>query len=110
MEEQKDNKEVKLGVVKNENQDNNPPKYSYDELNKFCSEFYRENQYLKQQLQQASNTLRTIDRLDYLIRIVEADKTTCNWHFSASFMENCIQEIETIMTPPAEEQNKEEEN
>lgn len=84
--------------------------YTKEELTDICNKLLQEREYYKQQLQQASNTLRTIDRLDYLIRIVEADKTTCNWHFSASFMENCIQEIETIMTPPAEEQNKEEEN
>ena len=85
-------------------------KYTYEELTNICNKLLQEREYLQQQLQQASVSLRTIDRLDYLIRIVEADKTTCNWHFSASFMENCIQEIETIMTPPAEEQNKEEEN
>ena len=84
--------------------------YTKEELTDICNKLLQEREYYKQQLQQASNTLRTIDRLDYLIRIVEADKTTCNWHFSASFMENCIQEIETIMTPPVEEQNKEEEN
>lgn len=83
-------------------------KYTYEELNDICNKLFQEREYYKQQLQQASNTLRTIDRLDYLIRIVEADKTTCNWHFSTSFMENVIQEIETIMTPPKEEENNKE--
>ena len=102
MEEQKDKKEVKLGVVKNDNQDNNPPKYSYEELNKFCNEFYRENQILKQQLQQANATIRMFNRLDYLLRVIEVSNKQERWHFSDDFMANCIKEIEEAMTIPEE--------
>ena len=102
MEEQKDNKEVKLGVVKNENQDNNPPKYSYEELNKFCNEFYRENQILKQQLQQTNATIRMFNRLDYLLRVIEINAKQNDWHFSDDFMANCIKEVEEAMTIPEE--------
>lgn len=85
-------------------------KYTYEELTNICNKLLQEREYLQQQLQQASASLRTIDRLDYLIRIVEADKTTGNWHFDPNFMEKCIQEIQEIMTPPVDEKETKEEN
>lgn len=103
MEEQKNTKEVKLGVVNGEKpQEKNPPKYSYEELNKFCNEFYNENQYLRQQLQQANATIRMFNRLDYLLRVIEVSNKQDRWHFSDDFMGECIKEVEKVMTIPEE--------
>ena len=110
MEEQKNNKVVKLETANKVNKaekEENPPKYSYDELKKFCDEFYQENQYLKQQLQQASTTLRMFNRLDYLLRVIEVNNSQGNWHFSDEFMTDCMKEVEAAMAAPekAEQEN-----
>ena len=100
MEEQK-NKEVKMGVVKGEN-DKNTPKYTYEQLNDICSKLFQENQYLRQQVQQAENTIRMFNRLNYLLKVVEVNNSQGQWHFSDDFMNDCMQEIEQAMTLPEE--------
>ena len=74
MEEQKKNsKEIKMNVPKKNTQDNNEeaPKYTYEQLKEIADKLFSENRYLKQQLYQASETIRMFNRLDYLFKVVE---------------------------------------
>ena len=65
----------------------------------------------EQQLNQASKVRNTFSRLDYLFRVVECDHNnkSNSVSFASEFVEQCIREIQDIMTVP-EEDNKGEEN
>ena len=104
MEEQKNKtKEIKMDADKE--------KLTYEQLNNACVQLSQENQYLKQQLNQASKVLNTFSRLDYLFRVVECDHNnkSNSVSFSVEFVEQCIKEIQEIMTVP-EEEDKSKEN
>lgn len=105
MEEQKNNgKEVKMQAVKGQ-QDNNQTQQelSYEDLKTAAIQLSKENQYLKVQLQEATDTLRTINRLDYLFKVLE--QGNC---FDKLFIDKCTDEIKKIMTPPEESENTKE--
>lgn len=114
MEEQKINgKEVKMQPVAGGKQDikeNPQEKLPYDKLKEVADSLWNENKYLKQQLQGASEALRSINRLDYLLRVVEIDHNNKinSVSFARDFVEKCINEIQKIMTPPVEEKKEEE--
>ena len=114
MEEQKLNsKEIKMQPMANGKQDNQEEaqeKLPYDKLKEIADSLWNENRYLKQQLQNASQTLRSINRLDYLFRVAELSaNASAQWQFNAEFISKCFEEIEKIMTIPEEEEAKEEE-
>lgn len=110
MEERKLNsKEVKMQPMAGSKQEEKQEKLSYDKLKEIADSLWNENRYLKQQLQGASESLRTINRLDYLFKVVEISANASSlWHFSDDFITNSIKEIEKIMTPPEEETKEEE--
>jgi len=99
MEEQKKGKEVKLNPKQKEDQ-----KLTYEQLSGVCNKLYQENQYLKQQLQQASETVGMFSRLDYLFKVVALAGKSSEYHFNGEFVAACIQEIEEAMTPPAKQE------
>lgn len=103
MEEQKKSKEVKL----NPKSKDGDQKLSYEQLSSVCNKLYQENQYLKSQLQQASETIGLFNRLDYLFKVVALSTKQSEYHFSNDFIATCFQEIEEAMTPPAKEEEKE---
>ena len=108
MEEQKNNgKEVKMQPVNGGNQGNNQEKISYEKLTDIANNLFSENRYLKQQLQQANEALRTINRLDYLLKIVELANNAGTYKFNSDFVVSSVEEIEKIMTPPLEEEKTE---
>lgn len=115
MEEQNKNKEIKLNTEEYSNKEDAPvaksEKLTYEQLNNACVQLSQENQYLKQQLNQASRVLNTFNRLDYLFRVVECDHNnkSNSVSFSAEFVEMCIKEIQDTMTLP-EEEDKDKEN
>ena len=98
MEEQKS----KFTVVKEENPKKEPEKLSYDKLKEVASKLFNENNYLKQQLQNASQTIGMFNRLNYLLKILEIENSAKQWHFNDDFIERCIAEIEQAMTLPEE--------
>lgn len=103
MEEQKNNgKVVNMGV--DHAQKESKEKLSYEELNNAAIQLSKENTYLRQHLQDATAELRMINRLDYLLKVVALSfKNTDNtYSFSPSFVQQCIEDIEKIMTPPEE--------
>lgn len=113
MEEQKLNsKEIKMQPMANGKQDNQEEtqeKLPYDKLKEIADSLWNENRYLKQQLQNASQTLRSINRLDYLFRVAElSSNASAQWKFTDDFVFKCFAEIEKIMTVPEEETKEEE--
>ena len=100
MEEQK-KKVVKMQPA---TKDERPEKLSYEQLEQIAHQLSEQARKLYSQLQQ-SNMTNMFKRLDYLFKVVE------NGHmFKQDFLENCIAEIEELMTvPEVEEDNKEEE-
>lgn len=112
MEEQNKNKEVKMGVVKNENTQNNNKKqeYTYEELKDIANKLFQENRYLRQQLQQAQEVFNTFDRLSYLFKVVEVSKIEGHFKFQDDFVIRCMEEIEKILTPPVDEKTDDKEN
>ena len=110
MEEQKSNKEVKMQPMaggKKDNKENPQEKLPYDKLKEIADNLWNENRYLKQQLQGASETLRSINRLDYLFKVAELACREGKFNFSPDFIESCLGEIEKIMTPPEDDQSTE---
>ena len=85
MEEQKKNNEEK--------------QLSYEELSKAANSLFNENKVLKQKLQEAYETLNSVSRLNYLLRIVEINQKN-----------SVIAEIEKAMTIPQEEEEESKEN
>ena len=105
MEEQKDSKVIKMNA--SDKKDLEQKKLTYEQLNGVCNKLYQENQYLKSQLQQASETIGLFNRLDYLFKVVALSTKQSEYHFSNDFIAACYQEIEEAMTPPAKEEEKE---
>lgn len=107
MEEQKKNK-VKMSIASDNTQ--KEQKYTYEQLTDICNKLFQENQYLKNKYQQISETMNTLNRLDYLFRVVEIGHNNKDYHpsFSPDFMQNCINEIQEAMTmPESDTENKE---
>ena len=94
MEEQKKNNEEK--------------QLSYEELSKAANSLFNENKALKQKLQEAYETLNSVSRLNYLLKIVEINQK--NSVFDGDFIIGCIAEIEKAMTIPQEEEEESKEN
>lgn len=105
MEEQKNNGKT---VSLNENQDAGQEKkqLTYEQLNEVAVKLYNENSLLKQENSGLKNLAQTINRLDYLLKIVEIGEKA----FHGDFLIKCAEEIEEIMTPPTESEEKKEGN
>lgn len=114
MEEQKINsKEIKMQPTaggKQDNQGDPQEKMPYDKLKEITDNLWNENRYLKKQLQDASEYIQSINRLDYLFKVAEIANREGRFNFSPDFVESCFDEIEKIMTPPEEKKEDIKEN
>ena len=81
---------------------------SYEELNKIAVQLSKENEWYSRKLTEAEATLRTINRLDILMRIVDINNHADKFHFNDDFISKCISEIEEIVTLPEETPKNEE--
>jgi hypothetical protein len=88
MEEKKDNK--------------NGQKLTYEQLKDAADKLWNENRYLKQELQRATEFANTINRLDYLFKVVEFANREGAYNFSHDFTVKCFEEIEKLLTVPEE--------
>lgn len=104
MEEQKNNKEVKMTPGKNKQADQ---KLTYEQLKDIADRLWNENKYLKKQLQQASDYVNTINRLDYLFKVAEIANKQGTYTFTPEFTNKCFEEIESLLSTPAESKNEE---
>ena len=90
MEEQKTNKVVKMQPVKGEQKEEaKAPKFTYD------------------QLKEAMQFANTVNRLDYLFKVVEIANTQSTYSFNSDFIQKCIDEVESIMVMPEQKETKE---
>jgi len=105
MEEQK-NKKIKMDAPKEQQ------KLTYEQLNNACVQLSQQNQYLRQQLEQANKVLNTFSRLDYLFKVIECDHNNKinSVSFSRDFVEKCVNEIQILMTIPEDKEENKEEN
>ena len=100
------NKTVKMSIAggNKSNVKDETPKYTYEQLNDICVKLFQENQTLKKQLEQAIETLKSCNRLDYLFRVLDlyySNKTSA-LTFNNSFIGNCLSEIEEAITVPTD--------
>ena len=95
MEEQKDNK--------------NGQKLTYEQLKEAADKLWNDNRYLRQELQKATEFINTINRLDYLFKVVEISHNNRNnsVSFADEFVERCIAEIQDGLTLPEQKEEKE---
>lgn len=101
MEEQKKTKEIKM----NQQADKKADKFSYEQLTDVANRLVQENQYLKQQLQKAMQTIGMFNRIDYLFKVLQYEQVIKD----AEFINNCVNEIKDSLTiPPTEESEGEE--
>ena len=101
MEEQKKTKEIKM----NQQADKKADKLSYEQLTDVANRLVQENQYLKQQLQKAMQTIGMFNRIDYLFKVLQYEQVIKD----AEFINNCVNEIKDSLTiPPTEESEGEE--
>ena len=83
---------------KNVNQEVNKP--TYEELKNYCDQLLMQRNQLAQKLQQITNIL---NKMPWLFEVIKAHD-----FFNEEFVQRCAQEIEDIMTPPAEEEAEKE--
>lgn len=76
-------------------------KMSYEQLEQVAHQLSEQTRQLYSKLQK-SNMENVFKRLDYLFKVVENKNV-----FSKEFLDNCIKEIEEIITIPESEDNKE---
>lgn len=107
MEEQKNN-EVKM--TPNTESQEQPQKYTYEELTKIANDLFNDNRYLKHQLQQAGEYIQTIDRLEHLLKVVEIANSNNTYSFSNDFVSKCISDIENTMLSFMEKKQSDKEN
>ena len=119
MEEQKNSKEVKMGVVKNGENKEQSQKLSYEQLNQACMELSQQNQQMNQYIQKLHQQVREMQsfiqtkRMDYLfevVRISSQERKDSEYPcFAKDFVEDCINEIQESLTIPkqTEEPKKE---
>ena len=98
MEEQKNSKEIKMKVAGKEDNPSEEKKMpTFEELYGAYMDLAQKHQYAVQKLQQAEKYIQTINRLDYLFKVLEF-KT----NFEGDFVIKCADEIQDIMTIPEE--------
>lgn len=109
MEEQKNKaKEIKM-QPNTQNQGNiEAQKLTYDQLKDAADKLWNENRYLRQQNAQLTQFTNTVNRLDYLFRIVEIahNNRSNSVSFASEFVEECIDEIQKAMVIPQENQTQ----
>lgn len=99
MEEQ--SKKIEMNVEKNvAPKENQQP--SYEELYKAYMDLAHKHQIAIKQLQQADKYIQTFNRLDYLFRVIEASNKNANFAFDSDFVNDCVKEIQELMTPPVD--------
>ena len=79
-------------------------RYSYEELNRICSELHQQNQYLMKQLRQLDMS-NMFKRLDYLFKVVETANINLDgshYGYDSDFVMGCIAEIQDALSVPAE--------
>ena len=90
--------EQKKKVVEMNTQAQRPEKMSYEQIENIAHQLSEQNRQLFAKLQEL-NMANMFKRLDYLFKVVE------NGHmFKQDFLKKCIDEVESLMTVPEQEE------
>ena len=90
--------EQKKKVVEANTQAKRPEKLSYEQIENIAHQLSEQNRQLLAKLQEL-NMANMFKRLDYLFKVIE------NGHmFKQYFLEKCIEEVESLMTVPEQEE------
>jgi predicted RNA-binding protein with EMAP domain len=108
MEEQK-SKEVKMNPVNKQGNDKQS-ELTREQLKDIADKLWDENKYLKYQLQQAQEFVNTVNRLDYLFKVIEVANKQGKYNFTSDFVETCIGEIQGVLTIPEQKKEDNKEN
>ena len=96
--------EQKKKVVEANTQVKRPEKLSYEQLENVAHQLSEQNRQLLAKLQEL-NMANIFKRLDYLFKVIE------NGHmFKQYFLKKCIEEVESLMTVPEQEEEPETED
>lgn len=71
---------------------------TYEELKNYCNQLMMQRNQIADQLNQITNV---VNKLPWLFEVVKNQSS-----FNPTFVKLCVEEIETIMTPPPTEENK----
>ena len=93
-------KTVKMKNTKKEMSAKDPKKLSYEELENSAQQLSNQNRELYMKVQEL-NAENMFKRLDYLFKVVENEIA-----FPPTFMNNCVKEIQDMMTLPKEEKEE----
>lgn len=100
MEEQKKNsKEIKMQPNAGSDKEKSQEKLPYDKLQEIANTLWNENRQMRQQL-------LSIDRMDYLLRVISIANNCKNYSFDTDFIQNCIDEVQKVITLPEEGQTE----
>lgn len=90
--------EQKKKVAEVNTQVKRPEKLSYEQIENIAHQLSEQNRQLLAKLQEL-NMANMFKRLDYLFKVIE------NGHmFKQYFLEKCIEEVESLMTVPEQEE------
>lgn len=96
--------EQKKKVVEMKPQVQRPEKISYEQLENVAHQLSEQNRQLLAKLQEL-NMANIFKRLDYLFKVIESGNM-----FKQCFLKKCIEEVESLMTVPEQEEESETEN
>ena len=71
---------------------------TYEELKNYCNQLMMQRNQMANQLNQITNV---VNKLPWLFEVVKNQSS-----FNPTFVQFCVEEIESIMTPPPAEENK----
>lgn len=91
-------KETKAPVEQEANTQNPKQELSTEQYRAICAQLSEQNRALYKQVQELSNEA-LFKRAEYLLKIIELG----NEKFPALFVENCVSEMVSLLTPPVEE-------
>lgn len=94
---------VKMKNTEKETPQKDPKKLTYDELENIAQQLSNQNRELYMKVQEL-NAENMFKRLDYLFKVVENEIS-----FPQTFINNCVEEIQDMMTLPKEEKEEKEE-
>ena len=87
-----------MGEVKEKTQNEEIKKPSYEDLKNYCNQLLMQRNKIAERLNEVTDV---INKLPWLFKVIENASS-----FSASFVEQCVAEVESIMTPPAPEEKE----
>lgn len=83
-------------MEENKEEQAQPQKFTYEQLENIAANLSSQVQQLSMKLQEA-NMVNVFKRIDYLFKVVENVAI-----FPGEFAENCVKEIQSLMTLPEE--------